>query len=68
MNDCQPYFSFYLLQSAEEWKIVFYINGAIFLIGGTFYLLFSSGEKQPWASENGYEKLATDELFTEENH
>ena len=61
-------FLFYCLQSAGEWRIVFYINGVINFIGGTFYLLFSSGEKQPWASKNGYEKLATDESVTEENH
>ena len=66
------YFSFSAClsqQSAEEWRIVFYINGAIYLIGGTFYILFASGEKQPWANGNEYDKLATNyELSTDENY
>ena len=46
--------------------MVFFINGALFLVGGTFYVLFASGEKQSWANGNKYEKLSTDELSTDE--
>lgn len=54
-------------QSAKEWRMVFYINGAIYLVGGTFYVLFASGEKQPWANGNKYEKLTTNESSTDEH-
>ncbi|KAL9965858.1 hypothetical protein ACROYT_G029712 [Oculina patagonica] len=52
--------------SAEEWRIVFFINGAIYLVGGTFYVLFASGEKQPWANGNEYDKLPLNELSSDE--
>jgi len=52
--------------SAKEWRTVFFINAAIYLVGGTFYLLFASGEKQPWANGNKYEKLTTNESSKDE--
>ena len=57
---------FLLHQSAKEWRTVFFINAAIYLVGGTFYLLFASGEKQPWANGNKYEKLTTNESSKDE--
>lgn len=36
-------------QSADEWKIVFYIASSIYLIGAITYGLCASGELQPWA-------------------
>lgn len=36
--------------SAGEWRLVFYIGGLIYIIGAIFYCLFSSGDKQPWAT------------------
>ena len=47
---------------------MFYINGAIYLVGGTFYVLFASGEKQPWANGNQYDELASIDLPADENH
>ncbi|KAL9972228.1 hypothetical protein ACROYT_G018496 [Oculina patagonica] len=44
--------------TALEWRIVFFINGGIYLLGSTFYVVFGSGEKQPWATTNEYDKLA----------
>jgi len=52
--------------SAEEWRTVFYIMDAVFLLGGIFYVLFASGEKQPWANGNEYDKLTTNESLTTE--
>jgi len=40
-----------LFQSAEEWKIVFYIASAIYLLGAIIYAFCASGERQPWAIE-----------------
>ena len=48
--------------------MVFYINGAIYLVGGTFYVIFASGEKQPWANGNAYDKLTSVDSPTDENH
>ncbi|KAL9965852.1 hypothetical protein ACROYT_G029706 [Oculina patagonica] len=53
--------------SAEEWRLVFYIMGAIYLVGGTFYVIFASGEKQPWANGNQYDKVPSNELLPDEN-
>jgi hypothetical protein len=33
---------------ASEWHIVFYIAAAIYLIGGAFYGICASGERQTW--------------------
>lgn len=52
--------------SADEWRTVFYIMGAVFLLGGIFYVLFASGEKQPWANGNEYDKLMANESSTNE--
>lgn len=40
---------FFVLQSPDEWKIVFYIAGSIYLAGAVIYGLFASGEVQSWA-------------------
>ena len=36
---------FLFQQTDLEWKIVFIINGVIYLLGAIFYTVFSSGEK-----------------------
>ena len=58
---------YFFHQSAKEWRMVFFINGVIYLVGGTFYVLFASGEKQSWANGNKYEKLNTEESSTDEH-
>lgn len=45
------------LQSPEEWRIIFIIAGAIYLIGAIIYGLYASGEKQKWAQENETENI-----------
>jgi len=45
-------------QTALEWRVVFFITGAVYLLGSIFYVLFSSGEKQSWAVNNEYDKLS----------
>lgn len=49
-----------------EWRIVFFINGAVFLLGSIFYVLFGSGEKQSWAANNEYDKLPEKDSETDE--
>lgn len=39
-------------QTREQWQIVFYIAAAIYAFGAVFYLIFASGELQPWARED----------------
>lgn len=41
-----------------EWKIVFIINGVMYLLGAIFYIVFGSGEKQSWASDRKYNNLS----------
>ncbi|KAL1131947.1 hypothetical protein AAG570_011558, partial [Ranatra chinensis] len=38
-------------KSGEEWKLVFYIAGVIYLVGAIFYGTFASAERQPWAKD-----------------
>lgn len=35
-------------QTFEQWNKVFYISSAIFMANALFFLVFSSGEMQPW--------------------
>lgn len=37
------------MQSAEEWRTVFYITSGIYLFGCVVYWFWASGEVQPWA-------------------
>ncbi|CAG5123820.1 unnamed protein product [Candidula unifasciata] len=36
-------------QTRAEWQIVFYIAAAIYIFGATFFVIFASGDLQPWA-------------------
>ncbi|XP_076450040.1 putative transporter slc-17.2 isoform X2 [Babylonia areolata] len=36
-------------QTQEQWRIVFFISAAIYLVGTVIFLLFGSGELQSWA-------------------
>ena len=49
---------FLFQQTDLEWKIVFIINGVIYLLGAIFYTVFSSGEKQSWSSDRKYSNLS----------
>ena len=39
-------------QRKSEWQLVFYIGAATFAAGATFYGLFASAQKQPWADDD----------------
>ena len=47
-------------QSREQWQIVFYVAAAIYLFGAIFYLIFGSGELQPWAREQREYELSVE--------
>lgn len=34
-----------------QWQIVFFVASAIYAFGAIFYIIFGSGELQPWAFE-----------------
>ncbi|XP_045520976.1 vesicular glutamate transporter 1 isoform X1 [Pieris brassicae] len=38
-------------KTAEQWRIVFFISSAIYLIGAIVYYIFCSAERQPWVME-----------------
>ncbi|CAB3243765.1 unnamed protein product [Arctia plantaginis] len=38
-------------QTAEQWRIVFFMSSAIYLIGAIIYGIFCSAELQPWVVE-----------------
>jgi len=33
----------------QEWRLVFYLSAALFLLGGIFFAIFAEGTVQPWA-------------------
>lgn len=35
--------------SIEQWSTVFYLSAMFYLIGGLVFLIWASGERQPWA-------------------
>ncbi|XP_014602943.1 PREDICTED: putative inorganic phosphate cotransporter isoform X5 [Polistes canadensis] len=46
-----------------KWRIVFMISAAIYVVCATFYLMFGSGERQPWDNpEKDEEKEESKEL------
>jgi ACS family sodium-dependent inorganic phosphate cotransporter len=47
-------------RSASQWRIVFYIAAAIYLVGAVIYWFFASGELQPWAVEKVEETEKTE--------
>jgi ACS family sodium-dependent inorganic phosphate cotransporter-like MFS transporter 5 len=47
--------------SQEEWQIVFYITGAIYLFGAVFYCIFADGEVQDWALPYMMKRVDPDE-------
>jgi hypothetical protein len=55
-----------LLQTKDEWRIIFYLAGFIYCGGAIFFGVFASGDRQPWAeTDPGYETQA-DEKETQE--
>ncbi|XP_060801007.1 vesicular glutamate transporter 1 isoform X2 [Amyelois transitella] len=38
-------------KTAEQWRVVFFISSAIYLVGAVVYGVFASAEKQPWVVE-----------------
>ena len=68
LSSCVPYIVVYhsnicflFYQTAEEWRVVFYLAAAIYLAGAVFYGLFASGERQPWAEIHSAYEPHTDE-------
>lgn len=47
-------------QTADEWKMVFFISSAIYMVGAIFYGIFASGERQAWAMESYASKKEKD--------
>ncbi|XP_071133211.1 sialin-like [Mytilus edulis] len=39
-------------QTRAEWQIVFYIAAGMYIFGAIFYIVFASGELQPWAKDS----------------
>ncbi|RZF32270.1 hypothetical protein LSTR_LSTR009459 [Laodelphax striatellus] len=48
-------------KQASEWRMVFYIAGALYLFGAVFYGIFASGERQEWAKDEAKEPKKMDE-------
>jgi hypothetical protein len=40
------------LQTLDEWRIVFFIAAAIYIVGAVAFGFLASGEVQPWAVQS----------------
>jgi len=48
--------------------VVFYIGAAVYLAGAIFYIIFGSGNVQPWAKEtSGYEEMLLENRDQDDN-
>lgn len=45
------YIFFLNLQTAAQWRIVFFISSAIYVLGAIVYFVCCSGERQPWVRD-----------------
>ena len=53
------------LKSQDEWRIIFYISGAIYILGCIVYWIWCEGTVQPWAVQTS---KAEDEKKSTQNH
>lgn len=51
-------------QTRAEWQIVFYVAAAIYIIGATFFVIFASGDLQPWAEIGKLESKSQERELT----
>ena len=50
----------FVQQTQEEWRWVFFLAALIFVLGFVFFLIFGSGEIEPWAVELEEFEISTD--------
>ncbi|XP_014203438.1 sialin-like [Copidosoma floridanum] len=53
-------------QTLEEWRIIFWIVGVVYLIGTINFLLFSSGDVQPWNDPTFLKRRESNRQFSDE--
>lgn len=46
------YFAFHQQSTRQEWQTVFFFIAVIQVVGFVFFLIFGSGELQPWDGSN----------------
>uniref|UniRef100_A0A7M5WSP1 Sialin n=1 Tax=Clytia hemisphaerica TaxID=252671 RepID=A0A7M5WSP1_9CNID len=55
----------------SDWMLVFYISGLTLIVGTSFYIVFGSGEVQPWAggveNEEGEKESLLNDFSTKED-
>lgn len=50
----------------NQWVKVFFISSAVSAFGGIFFLIFASGEEQPWSQKKNREHEECDENYENE--
>jgi ACS family sodium-dependent inorganic phosphate cotransporter-like MFS transporter 5 len=55
-----------LQETSGQWRIFFFITGAIYIFGALFFVIFGSGEEQAWAKVpgGGYAPLEQERTVT----
>jgi len=41
----------------SQWQNVFYLSAAVYAVGAVVFVIFGSGNRQPWAGDSGYYEL-----------
>jgi hypothetical protein len=54
-----------VVQTQEEWQIVFFVAAAILCLGTIFFATFASGDLQPWGQRPMLYDLHADEKDVE---
>lgn len=42
---------FYLQKDPNQWKVIFYMTASIYVLASVIFIIFGSGEVQPWNDE-----------------
>ena len=63
MKTLLSFYPFNLQTSPEQYRKVFFIAAAISFFGGTFFLLFGSGEQQNWDKSNFASDYPAEKMF-----
>jgi len=56
---------FYLQSTQAEWRVVFYITAAIYVIGAILFCILAEGEIQPWVRPYMVQEVTEDQANTD---
>jgi len=64
INETVPFFSFLFIQTAGEWRTVFWITFLFYLIGSIVFNMLMKTDRQEWDKVEGVSREPTEESIT----